>query len=245
MDGNGGSDYRTIRLFVVALVVFAILLGGGLWVMGYLGYANVLKESFSGYGTVDIEHYTGNTMDRASIENANLTYEAHRVWGVDDDKEEFVGYVEISGARGGSKFKNRYEVRSRGAGYAHYYGAFNISGEFSGSAEITVITGSENNPASINSLFLMDSKRGNATFTGRVYKYQNGKPATESETELVGKFALESYLNVTESPKTPDDWLGFCAEVNAGLPDGLMILPAGTTLEEGKIALDKAKKGAG
>jgi hypothetical protein len=203
--------------FCLACAILSVSLSGP-------GQGNILKETFNGRGYADIQDNFGTSSSRVSIQNANISYEVTNTWANGDNKDEQISYVEISGAHAGSKFKNRVEIRSKGAGYAHYWGAFGIRGNFSGRSEITVITGSEANPAQLDSLIIMDGE--NATFQGRVYNSEKGRPATKSEVELAGSFVFESYLNVTDIPKTPEDWLGFCGEVSKGLPDGLLILPA-------------------
>ena len=68
---------------------------------------------------------------------------------------------------------------------------------------------------SLDSLILMD---GNATFQGRVINGQTGRPVTEAEMDAAGQFVIRSYLNVTEKPRTYEDWLQLCNTFSDDLP---------------------------
>jgi hypothetical protein len=76
---------------------------------------------------------------------------------------------------------------------------------------------------SLDSLILMDSRAGNATFQGRIYNGRSGKPVAEEEMDAIGKFVVRSYLNITEPIKTSQDWLQFCNMLD--LPDDAQLQP--------------------
>jgi hypothetical protein len=75
---------------------------------------------------------------------------------------------------------------------------------------------------------------GNATFRGRVINGQTSKPVNEAELEAVGEFVIRSYLNVTEKPKTYEDWLQFCNTFSEALPASIgsvKLIPLNTSAE--------------
>ena len=215
---------------VFLLMVAACVIAGGLMVivLGMFGCANVIEETVFGSGTMDHSSYSEHASDRAMTKDAeSVAYKMARKWE-DAGNQTFSTSFLVSGA--GGSYQDQYIVKASGAGYKHTYQATKITGDFSGSGEstVTVDTGTE----SLDSLVLMD---GNATFRGRVINGQTGKPANEAELEAVGKFVIRSYLNITEKPETPEDWLGFCAGLDDDTPNGLLIVPAGYRVEGGRI----------
>jgi len=88
-----------------------------------------------------------------------------------------------------------------------------------------------------------DTRDGNATIQGRVYNAVKGRPATLEELDAVGKYLLNTHLNVSLAPITPEDWLGVCESLDkdVNMPEGIYILPMNdskynyTLTGEGKI----------
>ena len=87
-----------------------------------------------------------------------------------------------------------------------------------------------------------DTRDGLATIQGRVYNNSEGRPATIEELDAVGKYLLNTHLNVSNAPILPSDWLGFCSglDQDVNMPDGIYILPVNDskynyTLVDGKI----------
>jgi hypothetical protein len=209
------------------LIAFA-LISCFLAVLGCLGYANTIEESVFGKGTLDQSSYSKSASDRAMTKDAeSVAYQMKRDWE-NESKQTFTSSFIVSGA--GGSYHDQYVVKASGAGYKHTYRATKITGDFSGSGEssVTMQTGTP----SLDSLILMD---GNATFQGRIINGQSGKPVNEAELEALGKFVIRSYLNITEKPKTPEDWLSFCAGLDDDTPNGLLIVPAGYHVDGGKI----------
>jgi len=205
-------DFR--KYFYASLILAVFCLVGALIAVSSSGSGNLFEETISGQGTVDHGTYSKHGSDRALAEDAEVVYQMKREWGGED--QTFLTSFTVTGARGG--YKNQYVVKASGADYKHTYQATQITGNFTGSGAsvVTVETGIE----SIDSLVLMD---GNATFRGRIINGQTGKPVTESETDAVGQFFIRSYLNISKPPKTVEDWLAFCSELD-DLPGGAKIV---------------------
>ncbi len=158
------------------------------------------------------------------------------------------------------RYFNRYVVKSSGAGYKHTYRVY-FEDDFSGSAAVTVTLNKADLPEtvipvvddngteigeetvadnsihaqrgaeSIDSLFLMDSRKGNATFQGRIINGETGRPVNEAEADAVGKFFVRSYLNISKPPTTTEGWLDFCESLDRDMildktvPTGVYIAP--------------------
>ena len=205
--------FATTALSFICLVILFSLYGN----------ANVVEHSVSGAGTIDDTTITRNSYDHAMAENASfVAYETKRRW--DENMHTLTSSFIVEGVRGG--YRNKYEVRSYGAGYKHEYTATKITGSFSGSASSNVVkleVGTEMH----DSLILMD---GNATFRGRVVTSDKfGRPVTEADYREIGYMVIRSYLNISKIPEKPEDWLAFCDEVNDTLPSGLGIVYTGNT----------------
>jgi hypothetical protein len=87
-----------------------------------------------------------------------------------------------------------------------------------------------------------DTRDGLATIQGRVYNSENGRPATIEELDAVGKYLLNTHLNVSNKPIVQESWLNFCEglDQDVNMPDGIYILPVNDsnynyTLVGGKI----------
>ncbi|MDD1761471.1 MAG: hypothetical protein LUQ59_04500 [Methanothrix sp.] len=222
------EDYICIKRMTVALLIAFCLVSGFLLVLGFMGYANTIEESVFGKGTLDHSSYSKSASDRAMTRDAeSVAYQMKRDWE-NESEQTFTSSFIVSGA--GGSYRDQYVVKASGAGYKHTYRATKIRGDFSGSGEssVTMQTGTQG----LDSLILMD---GNATFQGRIINGQTGRPVAEAEMDAVGQFVIRSYLNVTEKPETPEDWLGFCAGLDDDTPNGLLIVPAGYRVEGGRI----------
>lgn len=219
----------TVSLSGIYLALFILSLGGA------PGDANVIEQSISGRGDLYTRQDSKSASDLASVENATMVYEAKREWASPDDAQTFASSFIVSGASTKSGYRNQYVVKSSGAGYKHVYRATQISGDFAGSGEVSLTIG-EDGAESIDSLILMDSRSGNATFQGRIYGSEGGKPVTAEEMDAVGKFLIRSYLNITEPLTGPDNWLGFCESLNKiidpAVAPGIYVAPPGYVLDE-------------
>jgi hypothetical protein len=87
-----------------------------------------------------------------------------------------------------------------------------------------------------------DTRDGLATIQGRVYNNSEGRPATIEELDAVGKYLLNTHLNVSNEPITPESWLNFCESLDRdmildpSIPDGVYIAPIGYEINEnGKL----------
>jgi len=195
----------------VAFLIAFCLVSSILLVLGFMGYANTIEESVFGKGTLDHASYSKSASDRAMTKDAeSVAYQMKKNWE-NDSEQTFTSSFIVSGA--GGSYQDQYVVKASGAGYKHTYRATKITGDFSGSDEsfITMETGTQ----SLDSLILMD---GNATFHGRIINGQTGRPVNEAEMDAVGKFVIRSYLNVTEKPRTYEDWLQLCNTFSDALP---------------------------
>jgi len=214
---------------IAALIVFAGV--------SSTGEANIIDQKIIGSGDIYTRHDSESASDLASAVNSTVSYEATRTWDDEESSQKFTTSFIVFGAQSSGGYRNQYVVKSSGAGYKHVYRATAITGDFSGSGEITFSVG-EDGAQNLDSLVIMDSRAGNATFQGRIYNVQTGKPITAEETDAAGRFIIESYLNVSQPIKTPEDWLGFCESLDKDVildktsPSGYYIIPDGYKLDD-------------
>jgi hypothetical protein len=220
--------YASCFLAIICLIMALVAIGES-------GYGNTIEQSITGHGDLYTRHDSAHASDLASTVNSTVVYEEKRIWDVPDSPETFASSFIVSGASARGGFRNQYVVKSSGAGYKHVYRATQITGEFSGSGVVSLSIG-EDGAESLDSLILMDSRNGNATFQGRIYSSQNGKPVTAEEMDAVGKLMIRSYLNISQPLIGPDNWLGFCESLNRlidpAVAPGIYVAPDGYELDE-------------
>lgn len=227
-----------IRKYFYASCILAIIcLLFSIVAIGLSGQANINEQSIVGTGDLYTRHDSTHASDLASAANSTVVYQAKREWDVPGSPETFATSFIVSGAQAKGGYRNQYVVKSSGAGYKHVYRATAISGDFSGSGEVSLTTGGDGGE-SLDSLVLMDSRTGNATFQGRIYNSQSGRPVTAEETDAVGKFLIRSYLNVSQPITTPEGWLDFCGMLDRdnilAQEGGVYVIPSGYRLDENR-----------
>ena len=203
----------------------------------WFGHSDYFKNSIMGTGSFEQRTMFGDMSDIASINNGIVNYKAEATWN-DGTKMTLSSTYEVTALHKdrGMPFSNKYAVAVYSAGRNHKLEAYNIEGNFAGSAYFIVAE------ASIDSIIVMDSRTGNASFKGAVINTQKGKHLlTESETLVVGKFVISQALNATD-PVTNDDPLAFCYKLDQDMildptvPDGVYIAPPGMVLnDDGKL----------
>jgi len=208
------GDFK--KYFWASCILSIICLIGAIVAIGSSAYGDVIEQSIRGTGDFYTWHDSEHASDLASAVNATVIYDAIRT------PETFSTSFIVSGAQSSGGYRNQYVVKSSGAGYKHVYRATAITGDFVGSGEVMVTVGGDG-AQSLDSLILMDSRAGNATFQGRIYNGRSGKPVAEEEMDAIGKFVVRSYLNITEPIKTSQDWLQFCNMLD--LPDDAQLQP--------------------
>jgi hypothetical protein len=217
--------YASLFLAIICLILAIVAIGES-------GQANSLDTSLSGTGTADLRHDNDRSSDRAMAEGAAIMYEYSRKWGVKDEPEIATSSFIVSSGSGG--YKTQYAVKGSGAGHKVDYRATKISGDASFASEIT-LTGNEAGGENFDSVIEFDVLSGNATIRGRVYNQTAGRPATTEELDAVGKYLLQTHLNVSTTPITPTGWLDFCAGLNRlidpSIAPGVYIAPEGYELD--------------
>ena len=214
-----------------------------LYIVGTSGSANTLDTSMVGTGTMNYRHDSEHSADIAMAENASIMYDYSRTWGQDVAVETAKSQFVVTSAKGG--YKTQYAVKGSGAGHKVDYRATKISGDASFASEIS-LSATESGGENVDSMIWFDTRDGLATIQGRVYNNSEGRPATIEELDAVGKYLLNTHLNVSKEPIVPESWLGSCEELNRDMildptvPAGLYILPANDskynyTLVDGKI----------
>jgi hypothetical protein len=238
IDANALSfrKYFYIAIVISGLLIasFVCLVGAILLMGGYVD-ANVVEQTIMGTGEIYTRHDSEHASDIASVVNSTVVYQAKQEWDVPGSPETFSTSFIVSGASADGGYRNQYVVKSSGAGYKHVYRATSISGDFAGSGEVSLSVG-EDGSESLDSLILMDSRNGNATFQGRIYSSQNGRPITKEESDAVGKFLIRSYLNISQPITTTVGWLDFCSSLDRLIdPDvapSIYVAPEGYELDK-------------
>jgi hypothetical protein len=192
-----------------------------------------------GTGTMNYRHDSEHSADVAMAENASIMYDYSRTWGRDVPVETATSQFVVTSAQGG--YKTQYAVKGSGADHKVDYKATKISGDASFASEIS-LSATESGGENFDSMIWFDTRDGLATIQGRVYNNSEGRPATIEELDAVGKYLLNTHLNVSYEPITQAGWLEFCGELDrdVNMPEGIYILPVNDskynyTLEGGKI----------
>jgi hypothetical protein len=222
-----------IRKYFYTSCILAILCFlAAIYLVSTSGLGNSLESSLKGSGTMDIRHDNERSSDRAMAEGAGIMYDYSRVWGVKDEAETATSSFIVSGGSGG--YETQYAVKGSGAGHKVDYRATKISGDASFASEIG-LTGNEAGRENFDSVIEFDVLSGNATIRGRVYNQTAGRPATTEELDAVGKYLLQTHLNVSIAPITPENWLDFCSGLNRlidpAIAPGIYIAPEGYELD--------------
>lgn len=231
------------KYFYASCILAGLAFIAILYIVGTSGSANTLDTSMVGTGTMNYRHDSEHSADIAMAENASIMYDYSRTWGQDVAVETAKSQFVVTSAKGG--YKTQYAVKGSGAGHKVDYRATKISGDASFASEIS-LSATESGGENVDSMIWFDTRDGLATIQGRVYNNSEGRPATIEELDAVGKYLLNTHLNVSKEPIVPESWLGSCEELNRDMildptvPDGLYILPANDskynyTLVDGKI----------
>ena len=231
------------KYFYASCLLAGLALSAIFYIVGTGGSGNVLDTSIVGTGTGSIRHDSEHSADLAMAENASIIYDYSRSWDDNDNIEVAKSQFVVTSANGG--YKTQYLVKGSRAGHKVEYRATKIAGNASFASEISM-SATEAGDESLDSMFWLDTRDGLATIRGRVYNYDGRRPATIEEIDQVGRYLLNSHLNVSKEPIVPESWLGSCEELNRDMildptvPDGLYILPANDskynyTLVDGKI----------
>ena len=231
------------KYFYASCILAGLAFIAILYIVGTSGSANTLDTSMVGTGTMDYRHDSEHSADIAMAENASIMYDYSRTWGQDVAVETAKSQFVVTSAKGG--YKTQYAVQGSGADHKVDYRATKISGDASFASEIS-LSATESGGENVDSMIWFDTRDGLATIQGRVYNNSEGRPATIEELDAVGKYLLNTHLNVSKEPIVPESWLGSCEELNRDMildptvPDGLYILPANDskynyTLVDGKI----------
>ena len=228
MDNKLG-EYMTDGIKWFFTIVGTTILVSLVYVMfvQQLGLSNVIDNKITGSGNV--YHRTaagdGSAGDYVNLDNASyIDYHGRTEWNETNRTLESTLNAEV----GTSKYKyagQTYQVtvKSAATGFGHSYKVSRINGSFSGSSTFTLTQ------TSVESLILMD---GNGNHKIRVVDATGRHVTNAVETDLVGKFVVESYMKIGKPIKETSDWLAFCATVNKGLATGdIDGIPQGTTIE--------------
>ncbi|DBA35206.1 TPA_asm: hypothetical protein vir525_00064 [Caudoviricetes sp. vir525] len=227
------------KYFYASCILAGLAFIAILYVVGTSGSANTLDTSMVGTGTMNYRHDSEHSADVAMAENASIMYDYSRTWGQDVAVETAKSQFVVTSAKGG--YKTQYAVKGSGADHKVDYRATKISGDASFASEIT-LTATEAGGESFDSMIWFDTRDGLATIQGRVYNNSEGRPATIEELDAVGKYLLNTHLNVSYEPITQAGWLDFCngLDKDVNMPEGIYILPTNDSkynysLVDGKV----------
>lgn len=224
-------------ILLIILVIIMFLLGS------QYGHSNIFTNSIIGTGSMEErDNFGGKFTDVASVNNGIVNYKFETTWEDGTTEMHYTSSYTVEALKSikGQPFSNKYSIGVYSAGYKHRLEATDITGNFTGSANVVTTD------VSIDSLIIMDNKvngGGNATFSGSVINTNSGNhPVTESETLAIGQFAINQYLNVSVPQKVAEDPLSFCITLDKDMildksvPDGVYVVPVGYTInKDGKL----------
>ena len=204
------------------------------------GECNSNNLHIVGHGDVYIRHDMPDVADYASGEDVDAEYRSKILWGISDwgvKREDSIS-SEYHVKATYEDWKNKFRIEGSGAGNKISYTATHLNGTGDFASEIHVKETAAGDDSLVSTI-MFDTRDGSAQITGRIINStDNGRPATFEEVDLVGKFLIESQLNISKPAITPENWLGSCAELNHDMildedvPDGIYILPEGYELNK-------------
>ena len=194
------------KYFYTSCILAVVCLLTTIYLIAVSGAGNTLDTSMVGTGTMDYRHDSEHSSDIAMAENASIMYDYSRTWGQDVAVETAKSQFVVTSAKGG--YKTQYAVKGSGADHKVDYMATKISGDASFASEIS-LSATESGGESFDSMIWFDTRDGLATIQGRVYNNSEGRPATIEELDAVGKYLLNTHLNVSYEPITQAGWLDF------------------------------------
>ena len=185
----------------------------GMFILGaYYGHSlDSFTNSIVGSGSGEQRTNINGAMDVMSF-NGNVVYKLTATWTDGTTPLDFESSVsmETTGKHNGMPYTNRYSVAlySSRDGKLHKLEATGIKGNFTGSASFVITD------ISLDSVIVMDSRTGNATFDGKLINTRGAKhPITTSEVSLIGNLIIQQEYNMSVDP-APTDPEDFCSSLN-------------------------------
>jgi len=221
------------KYFLASCILALVCIVSMIYMVATSGEANVLMEGRdTGSGTIDVDVSGPNQAIRMMVkdgEGADLRYTKTKTV----DNERLTASMELENGDGSRMTKFVATGKGETAGSRIFIDK--ISGAFAGSVE-TWKASDEDGTASFDMTFNIEGQ--NKVWHANFYALDgNGKPATEESIRGFGNLTVWRHYNVTEPPKTPEDWLYFCASMNRDVhlsdePGAVYIAPPGWMPDE-------------
>lgn len=254
------SDYRTIKLFIVSIILLGTLLFAGLAVTGNLGasYEYLQEAWYKGSGTIDVEAGGENQNTRMLANNSTgidvkykITYSERTDPVVDEEEGTIISWdtlqasefmtatMDIDKGDGSRKTKFVFRSKSEKAEAGGEIFIDKINGSMHAEATSTLNVG-EDGVASID---IENSVTGeNISFSGRFYDLSTGsmRPTKDERIRGIGEWDFWRHLNKT-IVRDLKGWLELCDLVNKDMiadesvPTGIYLVPDGYYVDDNKM----------
>lgn len=233
------SDYRTIKLFMVALMAVGTLTLGLLVVTGNFGNASqfIQEAIYKGSGTLDVEILGEDQNARAAAHNSKNIDIQYKVTSDTNSYGESNKYMKVDYSVDGDGTRwTKFHYQSEAAGAGDMADFNSINGSFEASVTSTISV-SDTGDVSFDSV--VSAEEGNYMFRAKFYNIEDGaiRP-TSGETVIgYGNFSIWRHINKTQI-KTSNDWLQFCIDLNRDMildesvPSGTYLVPDGYYVDE-------------
>lgn len=244
------------KYILTSLILAAVCLLAIIYMVACGGDANYYnKLSVSGEGTISGSH-EGRLGDEIGAKNASAIIYRYEKTTTEEGTGEQTSELMTEGTAG--TFWDRYVVRTDSAiagsnqvtyrvskiadsfyaksGMNISYNAADGAEEFESTIDI------EADNASIGIQIIRWTGAGEPVLsinetTGEVEGFLGGasmgKPVTLAELTAIGKFVINEVVRIKEPIVKPQDWLGFCNQLDDNLPDGYKVAPAGMVWRNG------------
>lgn len=228
------SDYRTVKLFMAALIGVGVLIIFFLTVTGNFGTASQLLQEayYKGTGTIDVDILGEDQNSRMMAQNSEGVDISYTKTESPTTKLLKVNY-ELDKGDGSRRTKFIYQAEGASAGGNIFVDK--INGSFSGSAISTITVGDD---GTVSFDLVTEATGEDISFHATFYDIaSNGKPTSGERLSGVGNWTIWRHINKTEIT-TSEDWLKFCIELNRDMildstvPDGVYIIPEGYYLND-------------
>lgn len=196
------KECRIYKHVAIAITVLQVCL----MLLILLTDGNVIEFRASGEGMLYSTHSSSNAGETAGVDTGEFAY-THKV-------EWAEGYSKVTSvfvARAAGGYGDQYVVTARGAGHTIDYEVRQIAGNFSGNRDFTLHIRPDDQSEDLDQHILV---QGNMTLIAKIRSTDRfGRPLDNETVFLRGKAMVDSYVNLSKPATRPEDWLGFCEEI--------------------------------
>ncbi|HOV82038.1 MAG TPA: hypothetical protein PLQ01_05085 [Methanothrix sp.] len=224
------------KYFYASCMLAVICLMAIIYMVATSGEASILMEGRdTGSGTIDVDVTSDNQAARMMVNNgegADIRYTKT----TDGKNEKLTASMDLD--KGDGSRKTKFVITGKGDSAGSTIFVDQIGDGFSGTAT-TWIDYTDDGTSNFDMTFQVEGAQ--KSWRGKFYATDGSpRPTTEETIRGFGNMSIWRHYNVSIAPETPEDWLGFCAELNrdvhlSGEPGAVYVAPPGWTPDENGV----------